>query len=310
MMNFTNLAEELFYKSLLIRRVEEKIIELYPSDCIQSPVHLSIGQEAVAVGVCQALRKHDWVFGSYRGHAFYLAKGGDLNAMMAEFYGKQTGCCSGKGGSMHLAAPEVGFMGCSAVVASTIPHAVGAALAAKFKKQDRIMVAVFGDGATDEGVYHESMNFAALKELPVIMLCENNGLAVHSKMESRQAYDICEHARTYGLKVSKIEEGWDPSLIYEKFQPIADEVRRSGKPHFVEIRTFRYREHVGPGDDFPAGYRDKQECEAWQQRDPLIQRADLVAKFDASIGRLVDAAVKFAEQSPWPGPEQLLCDVY
>lgn len=211
---------------------------------------------------------------------------------------------------MHLAAPEVGFMGCSAVVASTIPHAVGAALAAKFKKQDRIMVAVFGDGATDEGVYHESMNFAALKELPVIMLCENNGLAVHSKMESRQAYDICEHARTYGLKVSKIEEGWDPSLIYEKFQPIADEVRRSGKPHFVEIRTFRYREHVGPGDDFPAGYRDKQECEAWQQRDPLIQRADLVAKFDASIGRLVDAAVKFAEQSPWPGPEQLLCDVY
>ncbi len=309
-MNFENLAEELFYKSLLIRRVEEKIIELYPSDCIQSPVHLSIGQEAVAVGTCQALKKSDWVFGSYRGHAFYLAKGGDLNAMMAEFYGKQTGCCSGKGGSMHLAAPEVGFMGCSAVVASTIPHAVGAALAAKFKKNGQIMLAIFGDGATDEGVYHESMNFAALKGLPLIMVCENNGLAVHSHMHDRQSYNICEHAKTYGMKVTRIEEGWDPEIVYKKFKPIVEEVRSSSSPQFVEIMTYRYREHVGPGDDFSSGYRDKTPCDAWQKRDPLIQRADLVAKFEPYIKQAVNQAVKFAAESPWPGPEELLSDVY
>ena len=161
-MNFPNLYEDLFYKALRIRLVEECVIELYPSDKIQSPVHLSIGQEAVAVGVCQSLRPTDLLFCSYRSHAFYLAKGGDLDQMMAELYGKVTGCCEGKGGSMHLAAPEVGLMGASAIVASTIPHAVGAALAAKRLNKGHVIVAAFGDGATDEGAYHESLNFAVL----------------------------------------------------------------------------------------------------------------------------------------------------
>ena len=178
--NLMNMFERLFFQALRIRLVEERIIELYPSDVIQSPVHLSIGQEAVAVGACDSLTFNDLLFCTYRSHAFYLAKGGNLREMFAELYGKITGCARGKAGSMHLAAPEVGLMGASAVVASTIPHAVGAALAAKRLSKDQIIVGVFGDGATEEGVYHESLNFAALHRLPVIFLCENNGLAVHS----------------------------------------------------------------------------------------------------------------------------------
>ena len=174
------LSDTLFYQALRIRLVEERIIELYPTDKIQSPVHLSIGQEAVAVGVCRSLRTTDLLFSSYRSHAFYLAKGGDLRTMFAELFGRVTGCCGGKAGSMHLAAPEVGFMGASAVVASTIPHAVGAALAAqRLKRTDQVIVVAFGDGATEEGVYHESLNFAGLHKLPLVLLCENNGLAVH-----------------------------------------------------------------------------------------------------------------------------------
>lgn len=187
-MNFPGIYEELFYKALRIRLVEERIIELYPSDKIQSPVHLSIGQEAVAVCACQSLKQADLLFCSYRSHAFYRAKGGHLCEMFAELYGKATGCGRGKAGSMHLAAPEVGLMGSSAVVASTIPHAVGAALAAERLKKPQVIVAVFGDGATEEGVYHESLNFAALHKLPIVFFCENNGLAVHSKLEARQAY--------------------------------------------------------------------------------------------------------------------------
>ncbi len=189
-MLFTNIYEELFFLALKIRLVEEKVIELYPSDKIQSPVHLSIGQEAVAVGVCRSLTPSDLLFSSYRGHAFYMAKGGDLRAMFAELCGKVTGCCEGKGGSMHLAAPEVGMMGASAIVASTIPHAVGAALAAKLLKKEQVIVAVFGDGAVDEGVYHESLNIAALHALPVIFLFENNGLAVHSRMADRHSFNV------------------------------------------------------------------------------------------------------------------------
>jgi len=186
-------------QALRIRLVEERVIALYPSDKIQSPVHLSIGQEMVAVGVCQSLTPRDLLFCSYRSHAFYLAKGGDLGEMFAELYGKVTGCARGKGGSMHLAAADVGLMGASAVVASVIPHAVGAALAAKRLGKDHTIVAVFGDGATEEGVYHESLNFAALHALPVIFVCENNGLAVHARQAARQAYRITSLAKTYGI---------------------------------------------------------------------------------------------------------------
>lgn len=308
-MNFNNIYEELFYKALRIRLVEERIIKLYPSDKIQSPVHLSIGQEAVAVGACHSLKPMDLLFCSYRSHAFYLAKGGDLHKMFAELYGKATGCCGGKAGSMHLAAPEVGLMGSSAVVASTIPHAVGAALAAKQLKKDHVIVTVFGDGATEEGVYHESLNFAALHKLPVIFLCENNGLAVHSKIEDRHSFQIIEHAKSYGLPAISIPDGYDFMKVHEIFSAIVNEVRQSRLPYFVEILTYRYMEHVGIGEDYQAGYRSREELESWKSKDPLVLNQELIAKYSSVILEEIDAAVEFAESSPWPGEKDLLSDV-
>lgn len=306
---FPDIYEELFYKALRIRLFEERIIFLYPSDKIQSPVHLSIGQEAVAVGVCQPMKPSDLLFCTYRSHAYYLAKGGDMPAMMAELYGKVTGCGRGKAGSMHLAAPEVGLMGCSAVVASTIPHAVGAALAAKIQKQDRVIVTVFGDGATDEGVYHESLNFAALHQLPVIFLCENNGWAAYSKVSARQAYKILDHVQAYGIPTTHIPEGYDFVKVYETFAGIVTQVQRTRSPYFVEVQTFRYMEHVGVGDDYRQGIRSRAELEAWQAKDPLLTRNDLVDKFTPAIRAEIDEAVHYAESSPWPGRDELLKDV-
>jgi pyruvate dehydrogenase E1 component alpha subunit len=308
-MNFTNLYEELFYKALRIRLVEEKIIELYPTDKVQSPVHLSIGQEAVAVGVCQELKATDLIFPNNRGHAYYLAKGGDLKEFFAELYGKRTGCCGGKGGSMHLAAPEVGLMGASALVASTIPHAVGAAMAAKKLGKDQIIIAVFGDGATDEGVYHESINFAALHKLPMIFVCENNDLAVNTRTSARQAYKILDHAVSYGLPAHYCAEGHDMLMVYQAFSALAIEVRATRLPQYIEIRTFRYLEHVGVNDDYNAGYRSINEISEWKQKDPLIFETKLIDKHKASIEEEIEEAVMFAENSPWPQAEDLLTDV-
>ena len=308
-MKFRNLYESLFYKTLRIRLVEERIIELYPSDKIQSPVHLSIGQEAIAVGACESLRDTDLLFSSYRGHAFYLAKGGDLRHMFAELYGKVTGCCKGKGGSMHLAASEVGLMGSSAVVASTIPHAVGSALAAKRLKLDQVNMAVFGDGATEEGVYHEAINLAALWRLPVVFLCENNGLAVHSELAKRQSFRMVEHARTYGIEATSCIAGQDFIQVHELVSRIVEEIRRAPHPHFVEIQTYRYKEHVGPGEDYDAGFRQRKELESWRAKDPVIINTALVKKYRPIIEAEIDEAIDFAESSPYPNEQQLLFDI-
>jgi len=308
-MTGTDLYEQLFYQALRIRLVEERVIALYPSDRIQSPVHLSIGQEAVAVGACAAVAPSDLVFATYRGHAFYLAKGGDLRAMLAELYGKATGCGGGKAGSMHLAAPEVGFMGASAVVASTIPHAVGAALAAKRRGIDQVAMAVFGDGATEQGVYHEALNFAALHRLPVVFLCENNGFAVHSSLAARQAYAIPEHAAAYGLTVTACEEGYDFMRVHAVVRDAVERVRREGAPCFVACRTERYMEHVGVSEDYDAGYRSRRAADAWKERDPLLADLALVERWRPSIEAEIDDAVRFAEASPWPTAAALLADV-
>lgn len=308
-MTFATRYERLFYQALRIRLVEERVIELYPLDKIQSPVHLSIGQEAVAVGACEALRPGDLVFGSYRGHAFYLAKGGDLRAMFAELYGKRTGCGAGKAGSMHLAAPEVGFMGSSAVVASSIPHAVGAALAARRRRTEQVIMAVFGDGATEQGVYHESLNFAALHRLPVLFLCENNGLAVHSRLSARQAYRISAHAAVYGMPVSTCADGYNFEQVHEVVGRAVDEVRRHGAPAFVEVQTYRYREHVGIGEDYAAGYRSRADGDRWKSHDPLMGHSPLIAQWEPVIRQEIAAAEAFAESSPWPELADLLTDV-
>lgn len=308
-MSFASEYERLLHAALRIRLVEERVIALYPSDRIQSPVHLSIGQEAVAVGACAALAPRDLVFGTYRGHAFYLARGGDLGALFAELYGKATGCGGGKAGSMHLAAPEVGLMGSSAVVASTIPHAVGAALAARRRGLDQVAVAVFGDGATEQGVYHESLNFAALHRLPVLFLCEDNGLAVHSPRAARQAFAIDAHARGYGMPVATCEEGWDFMRIRAVVGEAVATIRAGGGPAAVVCRTERYMEHVGIGEDYDAGYRARAAAAAWKARDPLCREPELVGRWAPAITAEIDAAVAFAEASPWPAPDALLADV-
>lgn len=298
----------LFRTALLIRRVEERIIDLYPSDKIQSPVHLSIGQEAVAVGVCDALDSDDLVFATYRSHGFYIAKGGRLDRMFAELYGRRDGISGGKAGSMHLAAPEVGLMGSSAVVASTIPHAVGAAMSFKRRGSRRIAVTVFGDGATEEGVYHESLNFAALMKVPVLFLCEDNGLAVHSHRPVRQSYGLMEHARTFGIAGRRLEEGWDLLAVRDAASAAIEEVR-AGRPFVLEVATSRYKEHVGVGEDFHFNYRTADGVDAWKSRDPLVVDVDLAAELMPEIDREVDAAVAFAEASPVPGRADLLTDV-
>ncbi len=300
--------ERLFYDSLLIRRVEEKIIELYPSDKIQSPVHLSIGQEAASVGLAAAMEPNDWVFPTYRSHGIYIARGGDLNVMFAELYGKQGGAAKGKAGSMHLTAPDVGVMGASAVVSSSIPHAVGAAYASRLKGESRVHVAMFGDGATEEGVYHECVNFAALHRLPVLFFCENNDLAIHSKRAARQSYDLRRQARSYGVEAHLIRAGADFMAIAETLKPIVDGVRASKGPAFVEVIVYRRKEHVGIGDDFRFGYRGAEEMAAWVDADPLDQDAATRDRFEAEISAQIEAAVSFAEESPWPGADELMTD--
>ena len=309
-MEFTDLRDELLYKALRIRLIEEKVIEIYPTDRIQSPVHLSIGQEAVAVGACHRLRPSDLLFGTYRSHSFYLAKGGDLKQMMAELYGKATGCGGGKAGSMHLAAPDVGMMGASAVVASTTPQAVGAALAAKMRRTDQVIVAVFGDGATDQGVHHESLNFAALHQVPVLFICENNGLAVHTRREARHAYSVTAQAALYGIPTSRLEEGYDPVAVDALIGRLVDDIRAGGGPRFAEVVTCRYKEHVGVGDDSAQPYRNQDRLARWKGLDPLIRDAAALERFKPAIDAEIDEAVAFAEQSPWPTAADLLTDVY
>ena len=302
------LYERLFRTALLIRLVEERVIDLYPSDRIQSPVHLSIGQEAVAVGLCDALQPEDLMFATYRSHAFYIAKGGPLDQMFAELYGRRDGISGGKAGSMHLSAPAVGLMGSSAVVASSIPHAVGAALSFKRRQKSQIAVTVFGDGATEEGVYHECLNFAALMKVPVLFVLENNGLAVHSHQGARQAYSAVRHAAAYGIKGSCLEEGWDMLAIRKAATDAIAHVR-AGQPYLLEVKTARYMEHVGIGEDFHFQYRPRDVIDAWKARDPLVIDKKLVAELTPDILKEIEAAVAFAEKSLVPGRADLLTDV-
>ena len=308
-MNNNEEYKNLFYQSLRIRLVEEKIIELYPSDLIQSPVHLSIGQEAVAVGVCSNLNIDDWVFINYRGHAFYLAKGGPMPELFAELMGKQKGLSKGKAGSMHLASPDHGVMGASAVVGSTISHAVGAGMLSKIKKQDNIFITNFGDGALEQGVLHESLNFASLYDVPVLFLCEDNNLAVHSPKDERQSFSIENLVKSYGIPYYSIEEGYDPIIVKNKSKEVIDFVRSSKKSAFLKINTARYKEHVGPGEDFKAGYRSELEMNNWKLNDPLINDNQTFEEFFQDINKEINEAVEFGINSPLPDMEDLLSDV-
>lgn len=306
-----------FYRSLYrIRRVEEEIARIYPSDKIKSPVHLSIGQEAIAVGVCEALRPDDVVFGTYRSHAYYLAKGGDLKAMLGELYGKATGCAGGRGGSMHLIDVAHGVMGATGVVGTTIPHAVGYAYAMRYQAKDSVVVSFFGDGAVDEGVFHESLNFAALKRLPLVFICENNFYAIHTHRSARQAFpSIHKLAEGYGIPSECIEQ-CDPVCVYDRVRPAVDRLRSGGPgPYFFECLTYRWKEHVGPNDDFKLGYRTPAEAEPWKQGDALGRLAGMLPdherrRIEAEVETEIAAAVEKAEQAPFPEPNQIMQHVF
>lgn len=306
-----------FYRSLYrIRRTEEEVAKTYPTDKIKSPVHLSIGQEAVAVGVCEALRPEDVVFGTYRGHAMYLAKGGDLNGMVAELYGKETGCTKGKGGSMHLIDTAAGVMGTSAVVGTTIANAVGYANAVQYRGENKVVASFFGDGASEEGVFYESLNFAALKKLPIIFICENNGYAIHTHQTKRQAKpDIAQRAKAFGIDVNVFES--DDVFEIHKQVSIAAEDARTGRsgPAFFECRTYRWREHVGPNEDWHLGFREPQEAEAWKQRDQVAAVGALLPpdeklKIEAEVEAEIAEAFQFAERSAFPHKSELHTHVF
>jgi TPP-dependent pyruvate/acetoin dehydrogenase alpha subunit len=307
---------ERFYRSIYrIRKVEEKIAEIYPTDKIQSPVHLSIGQEAISVAVCEALQPGDIAFGSYRCHALYLAKGGDLNRMIAELYGKATGCAKGKGGSMHLIDVAAGVMGASAVVGTTIPQAVGYALAIKMRGQSAVVASFFGEGAIEEGAFHESLNFAALKKVPLVFICENNGLAIHARLKARQAVCIEELVKAYGIPYVKIDS-MDVFEINQRVATAVAEMRagRSG-PCFFECACFRWREHVGPGEDFQAGYRSRAEAEPWFANDQVARLGAMLSsavrgRIEQEVEREIQTAFEFAESSPFPQDAELFTDLY
>ena len=308
--------EEMYRLLYLIRTAEEAIVEIYPSDKIKSPVHLSIGQEAIAVGACMPLSQDDVVFMSYRSHATYLAKGGDINRMFAELYGKATGSAKGKGGSMHLIDTSKNIMGASAVVGTSIANSIGYAYGLKIQQSPNVVVSFFGDGSVDEGVFHESMNWAQLKRLPIIFICENNGYAIHTHQRERQSNpDIVARAQSYGLKAQRIENNSAINL-YEQVQSAVEKIRTGEQgPFFFECMTYRWMEHVGANEDYKIGYRSKAEAQPWMDNDQLTQIGDMLSagerqQIETNVKATVAEAIDFAENSPWPSLDELYTDIY
>ena len=297
-----------------IRKFEERVAELVSKNEIICPCHLYIGEEAVATGVCAALRKDDYVFSTHRSHGHYIAKGGDIKALMAELYCRATGCSKGRGGSMHLASPDVGLPGSSAIVAGTIPLAVGTALAFSLQKRDSVSVAFFGDGAANEGTFYESLNFASLKKLPVIFVCENNFYSTHLPISECLANtDIYKMAEAFNIPSIRA----DGNNIVEVFKVAKSAVEdaRSGRgPALIECMTYRWRGHVGPSYDLNKGLRSKEELEHWMNRCPIkaiegfLLEHDFISeseknKIYENIEEEIDEALVFAKDSPYPYPD-------
>lgn len=269
----------------------------------------------MSVGVCENLLPQDVVYGTYRGHALYLAKGGDLRQMLAELYGKATGCSGGKGGSMHLIDTSAGVMGMSAVVGTTIANAVGHAYALRYQHQGAIVASFFGDGATEEGVFAESLNFAVLKQLPILFVCENNGYAIHTAQHRRQGHPaICDRARAFGMPAEQLD-GNDVLTLMHRSGQLIREVRNGEGPRFLEVKTYRWREHVGPGEDYHLGYRTTDEAAPWIDADAVTRLAALLepqerVQLEQEVEREIGEALAFAEDSPYPDASELLSDIF
>lgn len=308
------------YKTIyLIRRTEQTIVDNYSSDEMKTPMHMSMGSEAIAAGICLAMKGHDF-YGTYRSHALYLAVTQEVEMFFAEMYGKATGTLKGKGGSMHLMAPDEGLLGVSAVVASTIPVAVGTAFVNKLKKNGKIVCVFFGDGAVDEGVFWESLNIACLKKLPVLFVCEDNNLAVHTTKDQRRGYkDLKKIVSAYDCGVFS-SKSTEPEAIFTLTKKAFEFIKNKSRPAFLELSYYRYLEHVGVNEDFHTGYRDKREFLKWQKKDPLIlQREKLkklglieqkIKKAEQIIEEKITVALQNAQKAPFPKAEELYKNLF
>jgi TPP-dependent pyruvate/acetoin dehydrogenase alpha subunit len=316
------LRRNLFEAMLRIRLVEERIAQLYPEQEIRCPTHLCVGQEAPPAGVSAHLARSDMVFSAHRSHGHYLAKGGDLKAMLAELYGRVTGCALGKGGSQHLVDLDAGFMGSAPILASTIAVSVGAAWGARMRGESRIVVSYFGDAAVEEGAFHEAVNFAAVQRLPVLFVCENNLYSVHTPLAVRQpaGRSITDLARGHGI-AAEAGDGNDVEAVWRLAGAAVARARRGEGPSLLEFATYRHLEHVGPLGDLQLGYRSAEEHASWLLRCPVATyRTRLEAEGTLApgaadelaqrIGRWVEDAVSFARASPFPPAEMLMQHVY
>jgi TPP-dependent pyruvate/acetoin dehydrogenase alpha subunit len=306
------------YRSMLkIRRVEERVKDLYPQGDMRCPTHFSIGQEAVAAGVCRHLRAEDHVISAHRSHAHYIGKGGSLRAMFAELYGKVDGCASGKGGSMHLIDLSVNFLGCVPIVGSTIPIGVGASFGAMLQDRSAITVIFFGDAATETGVFHESVNFAAVHRLLVLFVCENNLYSVNTALAERQPANrtITELVRGHGITTSQ-HDGQLVEVVDAAAAETIAHLRTKGGPALLEFMTYRWLEHCGPLGDLHLGYRSQDEFDLWVARCPIRLHRKLLeddgvmdeaahVAMDAEIAAGIDDAVTFAQKSPFPARADL-----
>jgi TPP-dependent pyruvate/acetoin dehydrogenase alpha subunit len=312
----------LYGEMVRLRLIEEAIAELYLEQEMRCPVHLCIGQEAVAVGISASLGKQDFAMSGHRSHGHYLAKGGELNGMMAELYGKVTGVSRGKGGSMHLVDLDVGFLGATPIVASTIPIGVGAAFAASMRGEKRVSVVYFGEGATEEGVFHESVAFALQKKLPVVFVCENNLYSVYSPLSVRQpdTREVYEMARGHGIE-SHAGDGNDVAEVLKLGAAAVEKARQGGGPTFLEFKTYRWREHCGPNYDNKLGYREEREYLEWKLKCPIVKLQGQLRgqgwlgetderALNEKIAQEIAASVRFAKESEFPPASELQSDIF
>lgn len=317
--------QDLYRSMLTIRLVEESFVKPILKKEVLCPVHLYSGQEAIAVGLCSNLTEEDHIFGSHRSHGHYLAKGGDLREMVAEIYCRETGCAKGRGGSMHLVAPEKGIMGIAPIVGGTVSLALGSALSFHIKHENRVTVSFFGDGAVGEGVVTESLNFAALMKLPIIFACENNFYSTHLPISQcrKATIDIVELAKPFGIVGMKVD-GNDVLGVYEASAEAVKLCREGKGPVLMEFTTYRLRGHVGPDDNIQGtrtDIRPKHEIEAWQKKDPLqrftaylqehgITTAEELCAIEQQIEQQIADAHCFANHSPFPAREKAISYVF
>jgi pyruvate dehydrogenase E1 component alpha subunit len=308
-----------FYKNMVtIRAFELKAVELFAAGQIPGFVHLYLGEEAIATGVCASLEKKDYIASTHRGHGHLISKGGDLNLMMAELFGRTDGYCKGKGGSMHIADINLGILGANGIVGAGMPIATGAAFACKYKENGAVAVAFFGDGASDRATFHESLNLASTWKLPIVFLCENNGWAISNSQKTHQnVTDISDRASGYGIPGVSVD-GNDVVAVYEAAGAAIDRARKGDGPTLVECKTWRHRGHF-EGD--PGAYKDPKDQADWLAKDPIPRlEKNLVKlkyaaqaeldKIKATAEAEIEAAVKYAQASPEPDPSELLTDVY